>query len=125
MGLPEHDLRGLLGSWGIGEIRAARTPATGTINETVILGTPAGERVLRAYRHRDRALVVAYRAVAPLDLAARDLAAAVYARKVAHDLWRYEDYYVGGNVRLGRFFQPGGFASPVDAWRTLRPRLSE
>ncbi|MFN8538418.1 MAG: phosphotransferase [Thermomicrobiales bacterium] len=68
--------------------------------------------------------VAAYREVSPLPLAELDLAMAVYARKVGHSLWLYDDYYRKGNTRLAQFFPPDGFISPADAWAALRPYLA-
>ena len=44
----------LLGAWMIGAIRATTTPATGTINRTVLVEADAGLFALRAYRHVER-----------------------------------------------------------------------
>ena len=55
MARPQAELRAVLAAWGIEEIAAAYTPATGTMNATTIVATPHGARILRAYRHTDRA----------------------------------------------------------------------
>jgi Ser/Thr protein kinase RdoA (MazF antagonist) len=69
--------------------------------------------------------VAVYREVLPLPLADLDLAMAVYARKVGHALWLYDDYYRAGNTRLARFFPPDGFVSAADSWTTLRLHFVE
>jgi homoserine kinase type II len=73
--------------------------------------------------HLCRPFLAAYRALLPLSLDDLDRAVAAYARKVGHDLWIYEEYYLHGNARVRRFFQPGGFVSPGTQWRRLRPAL--
>jgi homoserine kinase type II len=72
--------RDALEAWAIGPLTAARTPASGTINRTLLVDTPGGSYALRAYRHGERAPVerehevIAYArahglpAVAPLPL---------------------------------------------------------
>jgi homoserine kinase type II len=72
--------RDVLDAWAIGPLIAAHTPASGTINRTLLLDTPGASYALRAYRHRERApverehTVIAYAraqglpAVAPLPL---------------------------------------------------------
>ncbi|HET9223528.1 MAG TPA: phosphotransferase [Roseiflexaceae bacterium] len=72
--------RDVLDAWGIGPVVAARAPANGTINRTLLLDTPHASYALRAYRHPERApverehAVIAYAcarglpAVAPLAL---------------------------------------------------------
>lgn len=67
----------------------------------------------------------AYQAIAPTALADLDRSALAYAQKIGHDLWIHEEYYRHGNTRVRRFFRTGGFVSPSEQWRTLRPSLSE
>jgi homoserine kinase type II len=71
-----------------------------------------------------RPFLAAYRAVLPLPLADLDQAVAAFALKEEHNLWLYEEYYLHGNERVRRFFQPGGFASPATHWARLRPLLA-
>jgi homoserine kinase type II len=47
----------LLSAWDIGAVRAVDTPATGTINRTLLVEADRGSYVLRVYRHADGAPV--------------------------------------------------------------------
>ena len=69
--------------------------------------------------------LAAYRARLPLSLGDLDLAVAAYTQKMGHHLWIYEEYYLHNNERVRQFFQSGGFVSPSDQWRALRPSSSE
>lgn len=53
----------LLAHWNLGPLLEARTPASGTVNRTILLDTATGRYALRAYRHRDRAPVAREHAV--------------------------------------------------------------
>lgn len=48
---------GILSAWKIGAVRSISTPATGTINRTLLVDAADGSYVLRAYRHAERAPV--------------------------------------------------------------------
>jgi homoserine kinase type II len=52
-----HEELNLLSAWGIGAVHSFRTPATGTINHTLLVDAASGSYVLRAYRHAERAPV--------------------------------------------------------------------
>jgi Ser/Thr protein kinase RdoA (MazF antagonist) len=41
-------------AWGVGPVRSAVQPETGTVNRTILLTTDCGRFVLRGYRHRER-----------------------------------------------------------------------
>jgi homoserine kinase type II len=70
-----------------------------------------------------RAFVIGYRAHAPLDPAALDLAATGYALMRAHDLWLYQAIYLEGNQRARTFVSPGPFVPLVERWAELNKKL--
>jgi homoserine kinase type II len=49
------DADSILAAWGVGPILAAHTPASGSINATLLLTAPGGAYALRAYLHADAA----------------------------------------------------------------------
>jgi Ser/Thr protein kinase RdoA (MazF antagonist) len=70
-----------------------------------------------------RAFLAGYRAHAPLDLAALDLAATAYGLMRAHDLWLYRVTYFEGDPRKRKFVSHGGFVPLVDRWAALNEKL--
>ena len=70
-----------------------------------------------------RAFVAGYRAHAPLDPAALDLAATGYALMRAHDLWLYQAIYIEGNQRVRKFVSPSPFVPLVERWAELNEKL--
>jgi len=56
-------IRDLLRSWPIGTVRSIARPASGTVNQTLLLTTAMGRYALRTYRHRDRLPIVREHAI--------------------------------------------------------------
>jgi Ser/Thr protein kinase RdoA (MazF antagonist) len=72
---------------------------------------------------RCRAFLAGYRAHAPVDSAALDLAATCYAHMRTHDLWQYQAIYLDGNQRVRRFVSPGAFIPLHEQWAALHEQL--
>ena len=70
-----------------------------------------------------RAFLDGYRADAPLDPAALDLAATAYGLMRAHDLWLYRATYLEDNQPVRKFVVPGEFVSLIDRWAALKEQL--